>query len=158
MRAPWVASEEECIMLNRWDPFAELNRLHDQLMTGRPEKRVFEPPVDIIEETEAYELRAELPGFAANQVEVEVDKGILSITGERSREEDKEGRSYRRVERVYGRFARSFSLPDTVDAESIMAEMKDGLLTVRLPKRPAATPRKVTVGASSKSKPVKSAA
>jgi HSP20 family protein len=144
-------------MLNRWDPFAELNRLHDQLMTGRPEKRVFEPPVDILEEADAYELRAELPGFAADQVEVEVDKGILSIIGERARDEEKEGRSYRRVERVYGRFSRSFSLPDTVDAESIAADMKDGVLTVRLPKRPAATPRKVTVGVSTK-KPVKSAA
>jgi HSP20 family protein len=143
-------------MLNRWDPFAELNRLHDQLMTNKPTSRVFEPPVDILEEAEAYELRAELPGFGPDEVEVEVDKGVLTITGERAREEEKEGRAYRRVERVYGRFTRSFSLPDTVDAESIAADMKHGVLTVRLPKRPAATPRKVTVGTSTK--PVKSAA
>ena len=132
-------------MLNRWDPFAELNRLHDQLVTGRTPSRVFEPPVDIIEEADAYELRAELPGFGPDEVQIEVDKGVLSITGERAREEEQEGRSYRRVERVYGRFTRSFSLPDTVDAEAISADTAHGVLSVRLPKRPAATPRKVTV-------------
>lgn len=143
-------------MLNRWDPFAELNRLQDQLMAGRATERVFEPPVDIVEAPDAYELRAELPGFAPDEVQIEVDKGVLSITGERVREEQKEGKSYRRVERVYGRFSRSFALPDTVDADSIAADLEHGLLTVRLPKRPAATPRKVAVG--SKDAPVKSAA
>lgn len=142
-------------MLNRWDPFAELNRLTDQLMTGRPVARVFEPPVDIVEEASAYELRAELPGFGPDEVEIEVDKGVLTISGERHREKEEEGKAYRRVERVYGRFTRSFSLPDSVDADAIAAEMKHGVLTMRLPKRPAATPKKIAVHSTEE---VKSAA
>lgn len=138
------------MLMRRWDPFAELSRLQDQLMSGSSvERSVFAPPVDIVETKDAYELRAELPGFAPDHVNIEVDKGVLSITGERSFEDEKEGESYRRVERSYGRFSRSFSLPDTVDAESISADMEHGVLAVKLPKRVAATPRKVAIAAKS---------
>lgn len=147
------------MMMRRWDPFAELSRIQDQLMSGRTvERGVFAPPVDIVETAGAYELRAELPGFAPGEVNIEVDKGVLSVTGERSIKEEKEGESYRRVERSYGRFSRSFSLPDTVNAEAISADMEHGVLTVTLPKRPAATPRKVTIAAKNDAKAEESAA
>lgn len=147
------------MMMRRWDPFAELSRIQDQLMSGRTvERSVFAPPVDIVETSGAYELRAELPGFAPGEVNIEVDKGVLSVTGERSINEEKEGESYRRVERSYGRFTRSFSLPDTVNAEAISADMEHGVLTVTLPKRPAATPRKVAIAAKNDAKAEESAA
>lgn len=136
------------MLMRRWDPFAELSRLQDQFMSGSQiERGVFAPPVDIIETRDAYELRAELPGFAPDEVNIEVDKGVLNITGERALKDEREGESYRRVERAYGRFSRSFSLPDTVNAEHISADMEHGVLSVKLPKRTAATPRRVAIGA-----------
>lgn len=140
------------MLMRRWDPFAELTRLHDQLMgTNGVERGVFAPPVDIVETKDSYELRAELPGFAPDEINIEVDKGVLSITGEREFKEEKEDENYRRVERSYGRFSRSFSLPESVDAEAISADVEHGVLTVKLPKRPAATPRRVAIAAKSES-------
>ena len=88
---------------------------------------------------------AAAPGLAADDVEVDIEKSVLTLSGERKVEkEDTEG-TYRRVERQYGSLTRSFSLPETVDADSISADLKDGVLELRLPKKEAPTPRKISV-------------
>ena len=120
--------------ISRWDPFAEMNRLHDQLFTRSAREESFKPAVDIHEDDQCFT--------------VDVEKNILTVRGERkmSREDDKEG--YRRVERFYGSFTRSFTLPETVDAEAIEAKTADGVLTLRLPKRAAPGARKIAVSSS----------
>ncbi len=122
--------------ITRWDPFAEMNRLHDQLFSrslGRDES--CKPPVDIHEDASAFTVDVEVPGVAPEDVHVDVEKGILTVRGERklAREEEKDG--YRRVERYFGSFSRSFALPDNVDAEGIAATANHGVLSIRLPKR-----------------------
>lgn len=136
-------------MLNRWDPFADLNRLHDELFRQNREP-VFRLAVDIREDEEAFFVEAEVPGLTAEDVNVDIEKGVLTIRGERKfdREESDETSGYRRIERSYGAFSRSFSLPETVDPEGIDADLKNGVLTVRLPKREAPGSRKIAVKAA----------
>lgn len=134
-------------MLTRWDPFAELSRLQNDLHRVRGEARLgFNPAVDIFEEEDAIVLSAELPGMKAEDVHVHVENQVLTLSGERKleREEQKEG--YHRVERSYGTFTRSFTLPKHVDAESIEAKLEDGVLRLRLPKRAPAERRRIEVG------------
>ena len=132
-------------MLTRWDPFApmnELNRLHDLV---RNAQQSFRPAVDILESDDAFEVRAEVPGMRAEDIHLDVEKNVLTLRGERQLEETSEGTDYRRVERSYGTFTRSFSLPETVDDEAIEAKLTDGVLTVRLPKKEAPTARRIQV-------------
>ncbi len=134
-------------MLTRWDPFAELSRLQNDLHRVRGEARLgFNPAVDIFEEEDAIVLSAELPGMKAEDVHVHVENQVLTLSGERKleREEQKEG--YHRVERSYGTFTRSFTLPKHVDAENIEAKLEDGVLRLRLPKRAPAERRRIEVG------------
>jgi len=110
-----------------------------------PTPAVFAPRVDIREEEHAIVVSAELPGVDKDALKVEVEKGVLVLSGEKKEEsESKEDGFYRR-ERTYGTFKRSFTLPDEVDAERIEADYKDGVLRVRLPKRPEVAPRQITV-------------
>ena len=136
-------------MLNRWDPFAEMNRLHGGLLGRRVatgETAVFRPAVDIREEGDAYVVHAELPGVKPEDVDVEVENGMLTIRGERKfTRNDDEKKTFRRVERYYGAFERSFSLPDSVDGSSVSAALKDGVLDVRIPKKAHPQPKKVVV-------------
>lgn len=135
-------------MLTRFDPFAEMTRLHADLARQLDAPRGFTPAVDIFEDAEAIHVQAELPGMKSEDVTVDVENNVLTLRGQRtlSRSEDAEG--YHRVERRYGAFARQFLLPRTVDAEKIEAELKDGVLTVRLPKRAEVKPRQISVKAS----------
>jgi HSP20 family protein len=138
-------------MLRTFDPFAEMNRLTDELarrFDSNGTRAVFRPAVDIHEGTEAIELRIDLPGVTRDQLHIHVEKNVLTISGERTfaREGDREG--YHRIERAYGAFSRTFSLPDTVNTESIDAQLRDGVLTVRLPKRAEVQPRKIEVQVS----------
>jgi HSP20 family protein len=91
---------------------------------------------------------AEVPGLTADEVKVDVENKVLTLSGERKVEKEETEGTYRRVERQYGSFTRSFSLPETVDAENISADLKDGVLELRLPKKEAPTPRKISVNAS----------
>ena len=134
-------------MLTRWDPFNEMVRLHDELARRGSERAGFVPAVDILEREDGFELHAELPGLKPDEVDVDVDKNVLTIRGERKHEDVQEGSGYRRVERTFGAFARSFTLPQTVDAEAIEAKLEHGVLTVRLPKQDAQGARKVKVQA-----------
>jgi HSP20 family protein len=106
------------------------------------------PSVDIIESDNEVTIKAELPGVAAKDISVNVDNNVLTLKGERRMEKEVRKEHYHRMERSYGSFSRSFSLPSYVDAAEVKAEHKDGLLTLRLPKKPAARGRKIEVSSA----------
>lgn len=145
--------------LTRWNPFAELEEMLDRYsrtpgqarLTGRDgqqevmRKGDWAPAVDITEDSDAYIIKAELPGVERNDVRVQVNDGVLTLQGERHAEKEEKDKKVHRVERFYGNFARSFTLPDNVDEEQIQADYKDGMLTLRLPKSEKAKPRSIEV-------------
>ena len=107
------------------------------------------PRVDIKEEADRFVIMADLPGVDPQNVEVLMDKGILSIKGERSTETTEQSERFSRIERRYGSFHRRFALPDTADAEGIVATGHNGVLEIVIPKRPESTPRRIQVGSPS---------
>jgi HSP20 family protein len=135
------------------DPFAELFRLQDQLFrtrgafTGEKLDRPagFVPAVDVYERDEKLLFDVELPGVGADDVELEVEKGVLTVKGERKSERKSEDEGTMRLERSWGAFTRAFKLPDTVDPDSAHADMKDGVLTISFDKRAENKPRKIAI-------------
>jgi len=125
--------------LVRWDPFREFAQFQDQL-------NAWAPPVDIYQngDTEIV-LKAELPDMVREDIDVTVDKGTLTIKGEKKFAGEPKEEQFHRIERRYGAFSRSFSLPQSVDATKVSAEYKNGVLTVRLPVREEAKPRSIKV-------------
>lgn len=107
------------------------------------------PLVDIKEEPDRFVLFADLPGVDPSDVEVLMDKGILTIKGERRGDAADEGERYSRIERRYGSFHRRFALPDSADPDAISASGRDGVLVVTIPKRPETTPRRIQVDGGS---------
>jgi HSP20 family protein len=103
------------------------------------------PSVNVLEKDDAIVISADLPGLKPEDVEVTVDNDVLTIRGERSFEEAADGETYHRVERSYGSFERSFSVPKTVDPEKIEARFVNGEMTITLPKREESKPRSVRV-------------
>ena len=147
--------------LVRWDPFRELEDMSDRLnrMFSRPalpqangkETMVvadWVPSVDVSETDGEYQIKAEIPDVKKEDVKVTVEDGVLTIQGERKQEKEEKGKKFHRVERSYGSFVRSFTLPDLVDEEKVKAEFKDGVLNLQLPKSEKAKPKaiEVTVG------------
>jgi HSP20 family protein len=142
--------------LTRFDPYRELDNLQNrfaQIFGGTGPRREEEmsmgswvPPVDIEEDKEKIALTAELPGMTENDIDIQMEGGVLTIRGERKFENEKEGKNYHRVERSYGQFVRSFTLPNNVDREKIRAEFQDGLLRIELPKHEEAKPRQIKIG------------
>ncbi len=110
--------------------------------------QVWSPRVDITEDENDYRLVADLPGMSHKDVEITVEDGVLTLKGEREMKNEKKNESVHVSERAYGKFVRSFNLRGAVDAEKIEANFKNGELTVRLPKREAAKPRKIEIKAS----------
>jgi HSP20 family protein len=106
---------------------------------------VWYPPVDILESKDSYLLRAELPGMKKEDFHLEVKEGTLTLSGERKSEEPANGVEYRSVERVDGKFTRSFTLPQTVKHDGIEATYRDGILEIRVPKVEAAKPRQIEI-------------
>lgn len=142
--------------LTTWDPFRELEEMSTRLNrvfnrgtapAGTKELAMtdWSPSVDIVETAEDFQVKAELPDVKKEDVKVNVSDGLLRIEGERKFDKEDKTKKYHRVERFYGSFMRSFSLPVGVEADKVRAEFKDGLLTVRLPKSPKALPRSVDV-------------
>lgn len=103
------------------------------------------PRVDIKEEPERFVILADLPGMDPDQIEVNMDKGMLSIRGERTAEEKTENERYSRVERAHGVFYRRFALPESANPDGIAATGRNGVLEITIPKRPETTPRRITV-------------
>ncbi|MDX1579714.1 MAG: Hsp20/alpha crystallin family protein [Gemmatimonadota bacterium] len=124
----------------------DLDRWFDGMLENMPATRFSPGAADLSETEDAYELALDVPGFADDEVEVTVDRGILTVTAERRAQEEDEGRTYHVRERRYERFARSFNLPASVRADEVDANLEDGVLTVHLPKTPEAKPRRIPVG------------
>ncbi len=133
-------------MLTRWDPFGDLFRMRDFWDAADPRtNEAFTPAVDVVEEKDALLLKAEIPGVRAEEVDVSVHGNVLTLKGERKLSNDEKREGFRRIERSYGSFSRSFTLPDTIELEKVGAELRDGILTVRLPKRPTLQPRRIEI-------------
>jgi HSP20 family protein len=148
--------------LVRWDPYRELssfaNQFNRALGTVPSRERDEElslgawiPPVDIAEEKDRIVLTAELPGFREDQVNIQLEGGVLTLRGERKFEDEKKDRNFHRVERSYGQFVRSFTLPNNVDREHIRASFDHGLLRIELPKTAEARPRQITISGETSS-------
>ena len=103
------------------------------------------PRVDIKEEDKRFVILADIPGVDPKDIEINMDKGILSIKGERASEASKENAGFSRVERTHGVFYRRFALPDSADAEGITASGKHGVLEIAIPKKPETTPRRIEI-------------
>ena len=143
--------------LVRWNPLHEMDDLMSRFdrAVGRPSVREgaqkttaiadWAPTVDISETDNEFRIKVELTGVPKEGVKVSVHDGVLTIKGERKMESEEEGRKYHRVERAYGRFARTFTLPDNVDEAKIDAAHKNGLLTVTLGKAVEAKPKSIEV-------------
>jgi HSP20 family protein len=106
---------------------------------------VWYPPVDILESKDSYLIRAELPGMRSEDLKTEVNDGMLTLSGERKFEEPANGVEYHRVERVAGKFSRSFHLPQTVKHDGIKATYRDGILEIQIPKADEAKPRQIAI-------------
>jgi len=139
-----------------WDPYREPGSMDrfTRLFGGASPRRdrdeeislgAWIPPVDIMEEKDRILMTAELPGFKENEIEIQMEGGVLTIRGERRSEAEREGRKYHRVERVYGQFIRSFTLPNNVDRERIKASFDRGLLRIEMPKSEEAKPRQIKI-------------
>ena len=136
-------------MLTRWDPFGEMERLTSRFFGSGEEgfvgRRNMQPWVDVYETDATIELRAELPGMKRGDVRVDISDNVLTISGERKLEHEEERDNYRRIERSYGQFSRSFTLPRTVDAENAKAELREGVLCVILQKREQPKTKQIAV-------------
>jgi HSP20 family protein len=135
-------------MLTLWNQFDDL--FSDDFFKARRAStyRATWPAVDIEETKEGYVLTADVPGLSADQLDINVDDGVLTLKGERKTERKDEGDGYRRYERTFGSFHRSFVLPKGVDPSAVEAQVNNGQLTVRVPKPVQAMPRRVAVKAT----------
>src|SRR6202162_2557485 len=140
--------------LNRWEPFRNAATLHEQLNRvfgegfNRGEESnltTWAPAVDIFETEHELVVKAELPDVDPKGLDIQIQKNILTIRGERKFEKNVKEENYLRIERAYGSFSRSFSLANTVNSDAIKAEYKNGVLAVSFPKREEATPKKIKV-------------
>ena len=125
--------------VNTLDVFKDFDELFDHFLDRpgrffRSGESVWSPRIDIVESEKAYELRAELPGINKNEISISVKDDVLTISGEKKVEEKKEGEDYYCCERGFGKFERSFRMAETVDANNISAEYKNGVLVVTVPK------------------------
>jgi len=144
--------------LIRWDPFRDLLTLQDRMdrlfEESLSRNRVFEqslasgiwsPSVDIYETNDEIVLKAELPGLKKDDVSIEVTENTLVLTGERTFEKDIKEENYHRIERSYGSFSRTFSLPTTVDQDGVSAKFIDGVLEIHIPKAEKSTARVIEI-------------
>lgn len=134
-----------------WNPLREMDDFFSSLRrsfgrglpatAGDGDLASWAPAVDISETDKEYLVKGELPGVKKDDVNVELHNGVLTLSGERRYEKEDKDEKYHRVERAYGSFSRSFSVPDNVDANAISADFKDGVITVHLPKTAAKEPK-----------------
>lgn len=125
-----------------------LDLLFDDMLTRPEEWSTWIPATDMYETDEAYMVEIDLPGFDKKDVELTVENGILTVTGEhvvREKDEEKEGVTYHVKERMVTKFTRSFTLPRAIDANAVEASFQNGVLAIRLPKLEEAKPRKIEV-------------
>ena len=144
--------------LTRWDPFRELEDLSKGLNQwfGQPLMRRltddagtsfsdWAPALDVEETDKEYLIKADLPAIKKDDLKIGIDHGMLTLEGERRHEKEEKGRKFHRVERAYGKFMRRLELPLDIDDTKVLAEFKDGVLNVHIPKSATAKPRTVDV-------------
>jgi HSP20 family protein len=152
--------------LTRWNPLREMDDIQRRMSSLldfnpslfrraslTPEEETltvteWAPLVDIVEDDKEYLIKAELPEVQKDDVKVTVENGTLTISGERKAETEEKGRKFHRMERFYGRFERSFSIPDDAEGDHVKAEFKDGVLRVHLAKSEKARPKQIEVKVS----------
>lgn len=147
--------------LIRWEPAVELNSIQSEM--NRLFNSLFDAPVrassgdtarwipamDLVETKDRYVLHADLPGLSEQDINIELESGVLTISGERRSAHTQEKSGYRRIERAYGSFSRSLTLPDGVNPDAVEASFEKGVLEVRIPKPEQIKPRKVSIGVGS---------
>ena len=128
--------------LLRWDPFSEM------MPYAAGERAIqFVPQFEVKETPDAYVFKADLPGIKDDDLDISVTGNRLTVSGRREAEERQENETYYAYERLYGAFTRSFTLPEGVDADHVNADLRDGVLSLRVPKLPEAQPKKINVKA-----------
>jgi HSP20 family protein len=144
-------------VLTRWEPFREFSTLQDRMNRlfresfndpGRDESLTtssFAPAVDVYEDEHKVSLKIEVPGIEEKDIDVRVENNTLTVQGERKIEKEEKEENYRRVERQYGSFTRTFTLPSTVDTENVQATYDKGVLKITLPKKAEAKPKQIKV-------------
>ena len=146
-------------MITRWDPFREfvtlqdrMNRLFRDSQGGQEEAlttTTFAPPVDVYEDEHNVTLKIEVPGIDEKDIDVRIENNTLTVHGERKFEKEEKEENYRRVERQYGSFTRTFTLPTTVDSEKVEADYDKGVLKIKLAKKAEAKPKQIKVNVGS---------
>ena len=148
-------------LLTRWDPFREFVTIQDRMNRlfrdsfgpeGREEAlttTTFAPPVDVYEDEHNVTLKIEVPGIEEKDIDVRIENNTLTVHGERKFEKEEKEENYRRVERQYGSFTRTFTLPNTVEQESVQADYDKGVLKIRLAKKAEAKPKQIKVNVGS---------
>ena len=150
-------------LLTRWDPFREFVTVQDRLNrlfrdSYGPEgtkdaesltTTTFAPPVDVYEDEHNVTLKIEVPGIEEKDIDVRIENNTLTVHGERKFEKEEKEENYRRVERQYGSFTRTFTLPQTVDQESVQADYDKGVLKIKLAKKAEAKPKQIKVNVGS---------
>jgi HSP20 family protein len=140
--------------MQRWNPAREIARLQDEVnrlfegnggLTRDTESYGWTPAVDVFEDTEGVTFKFELPEVEAKDVDVRLEDGVLTVRGQRKLEREDKREGYHRIERSYGMFARSFTLPATLEADKASAEQKNGVLRIFVPKRAEAKPKSISV-------------
>lgn len=144
-------------VLTRWEPFRDvlslqerMNRLfHEQLANAGAEESLgsgsFVPAVDVYEDEQGIQLKIEIPGIEEKDIDVRLENQTLTVRGERKFAKDSKEENFRRIERRYGSFVRSFTLPQTVDGENVKAAYDKGVLSIALPKKEAAKPKQIKI-------------
>jgi len=147
--------------ITRWDPFGEFTSLQDRFnqLINQPFFRGFGPaseqsltaanfipPVNIYEDEQNINIEAELPGIQEKDLDISLENNVLTISGERKMENEEKKENFHRIERTYGRFTRSFTLPPTVETEDVNAEFNNGVLRIGLRKKEEAKPKQIKIG------------
>jgi HSP20 family protein len=147
--------------ITRWDPLREFATIQNRMNRlfrdsygneGREEalsNTAFAPPVDVYEDEHSVTLKIEVPGIDEKDVDVRIENNTLTVHGERKFEKEEKEENYRRVERQYGSFTRTFTLPTTVDQESVQADYDKGVLKIKLAKKAEAKPKQIKVNVGS---------
>jgi len=141
--------------LVKWDPFREFNTMAERMGRFLPKDwelpmstTAWNPSVDVFENDNEVVVKAELPGMNAKAIGIKIENNVLMLKGERRFEKEAKEENYHRIEREYGNFSRSFSLPVTINSEKVTASYIDGVLTVVLPKKEEVKPKAITITAA----------
>jgi HSP20 family protein len=141
-------------LLMKPEPFTrEIDRVFDAFFGQTDQARRWVPPVDLVEAEDHFVLKADLPGLSEGDVNIEVQDGTLTISGERKAEHEEHEKGWYRIERSFGRFSRSLTLPDGVETDRIGASFEDGVLEVRIPKPEERKPRRIEISSTGNGTP-----